>query len=96
MNDQRLGIYRVVGVWLRADAPPDASIGTLEVGIIGYYAERRMIDFAGLLQPDTAHQLTPTTTYEDAAIWAFERYQPDYLALQQGIFPRLEQDQGVL
>ncbi len=92
LNDQRLGIYRAVGAWLRADAPPDASIGTLEVGIIGYYAERRMIDFAGLLQPDTARQLTPTTTYEDAAIWAFEHYQPDYLALQQGIFPRLEQN----
>jgi hypothetical protein len=49
-----------------------------------------MIDFAGLIQPETSQQLTPTTTYEDAALWAIDRFRPDYLVLTQGQLPRVE------
>jgi hypothetical protein len=90
--DNRLVIYEVVGEWLRAQTPPDASVGTLEVGIIGFYSQRRMIDFAGLIQPEVSNQLTTHTTYEDAALWAVEHYHPDYLVLQENNFPRLEQE----
>jgi hypothetical protein len=89
--DPRLEFYRPVGAWLDSNLPPQASVGALEVGIIGYYARRPMIDFAGLLQPDIAAQLTPSTSYEDAAIYAIEHYQPDYLLLYAGHFPHLEQ-----
>ena len=92
--DNRLVIYEVVGEWLRDHTPPDASIGTLEVGIIGYYSQRRMIDFSGLIQPQVSNQLTANTTYEDAAIWAVEHYRPAYLVLQKNLFPRLEQGYG--
>jgi hypothetical protein len=89
-NDRRVELYRTVGQWLAEQTPPDASVGALEVGIIGYYADRRMIDFAGLIQPETAEQLTRTTTYEDAALWAIDRFHPDYLVLPQGQLPRVE------
>lgn len=91
-HDPRLEIYQQVGAWLQAHTPLDASVGTLEVGIIGYYAQRRMIDFAGLIQPETGLQFSPSTTYEDGALWAVQRFQPAYLVLQDGLFPRLEQD----
>ena len=80
-SDQRAAIYRAVGEWLAANTPADASVGALEVGIIGYYAQRPMVDFAGLLQPDIAAQLTPTTTYEDSTRWGIARYHPAYLVL---------------
>jgi hypothetical protein len=89
--DNRLVIYPVVGEWLRDHTPPQASVGTLEVGLIGYYSQRRMIDFAGLIQPQVSNQLTTHTTYEDAALWAVEHYRPDYLVLHENHFPRLEQ-----
>lgn len=89
--DNRLMIYPVVGEWLLDHTPPDASVGTLEVGLIGYYSQRRMIDFAGLIQPQVSNQLTAHTTYEDAALWAVEHYRPDYLVLHENLFPRLEQ-----
>jgi hypothetical protein len=89
--DSRLSIYTSVGKWLSANTPPNTSVGTLEVGIIGYYAERRMVDFAGLLQPDVSNQLSKTATYEDAALWAIDQYHPDYLVLYDKNFPRLEQ-----
>jgi hypothetical protein len=89
-NDRRVEIYHTVGQWIAQQTPRDASVGALEVGIIGYYADRRMIDFAGLIQPETAQQLTRTTTYEDAALWAIDRFHPDYLVLTQGQMPRVE------
>ncbi len=86
--DPRLAFFRPVGQWLAQNTSPQASVGALEVGIIGYYAQRPMVDFAGLIQPDIAAQLT--TTYEEAAIWAVDQYQPDYLALFSGAAPGLE------
>lgn len=91
-RDSRMVIYRDVGVWLHNHTPPNARVGTLEVGIIGYYAQRPMVDFAGLIQPETAWQITPTTTYGDLARWSFMRFHPDYLVLQDGALPELEQE----
>ncbi len=90
VQNGRLHIYHEVGTWLRDNTEADATIGALEVGIIGYYAERRIIDFAGLLQPDTAAHFSPTTSYEDTAIWSAQVYHPDYLILHEHYFPRLE------
>lgn len=95
-NDNRLQIYHTVGLWLHDNTPPDATIGTLEVGIIGYYADRRMIDFAGLIQPATGLQLGPSTGYEDAARWAIAHYHPSVLVLRAGEFPSIEQDQQLM
>ena len=88
--DHRYRVYRAVGEWLRANASPQERVGALEVGIIGYYARNPMVDFAGLIQPAIARQLGNQTTYEDAALYAVEYEQIDYLVLQEGVFPRLE------
>ncbi len=85
-NDNRLGLYRASGEWLRANTPPNSSIGTLEVGIIGFYAQRRVIDFAGLLQPDVTQQIRRESTYDDLALYAWNTYSPDYLAILDGMF----------
>lgn len=89
-RDPRYTIYKAVGNWLHDNTLPDAHIGTLEIGIIGYYAERPMIDFAGLIQPEIASRLEYHTTYADAANYAVMRFQPDYLVLHEGTFPDLE------
>ncbi len=89
--DARYPLYRDAGLWLEENTPCEASVGALEVGIIGYYARRPMVDFAGLIQPEVAAQLSAQTTYEDAALWAVAQYHPAYLALFSGIFPDLEQ-----
>lgn len=93
--DARLESYQAAGEWLRAHTSPESSVGALEVGAIGYYAQRRMIDFAGLLQPQVALRLAPTTTYDDAAIWAIQQFQPDYVVLRPESLPRLAQDAGL-
>jgi hypothetical protein len=91
-NDTRFEIYRAVGEWLRENTKPDERIGSLEVGIMGYYAQRPMVDFAGLIQPGVAGQFDTNTTYEDAALWAVDNFNPQYIVLHDGLFNRVEQD----
>jgi len=90
-RDPRHLIYKTVGSWLQTNTLPDVSVGTLEVGIIGYYSQRPIIDFAGLIQPETAFRLEHNTTYADAANYAVMRFRPNYLVLREGVFPDLEE-----
>lgn len=89
-QDMRFAVFQSVGEWLAANTPPGSSVGALEVGVIGYYAGRPVVDFAGLLQPEVAPQLKGSDSYEVAAQWAMERYHPDYLVLPDQLFPNLE------
>ncbi len=88
--DPRFPIYQAAGEWLAASTPVEAQVGTLEVGIIGYFSQRPMLDFTGLIQPEVATQLTAQATYEDAARWAVKRFPLDYLVLHDGLMPQLE------
>lgn len=86
--DQRLTVYRAAGEWLAANTSPTDGVATLEIGIIGYYAQRPMIDFAGLLQPDIAARLGPGG-FGEAALYAIDQYRPAYLVLQEQALPLL-------
>jgi hypothetical protein len=88
--DPRYSIYRKASIWLQRNTPPGSLVGTLEVGVIGYYSERPMVDFAGLLQPPVAAFLQHETTYDDAAVFAVEQYHPRYIVLNEGSLMNLE------
>jgi hypothetical protein len=59
------------------------------VGIVGYYAQRPMIDFAGLLQPSVALRFSATATYQESTTWAVQTYRPDYVLLAPDSFRSL-------
>jgi hypothetical protein len=86
----RLQGYRQAGEWLALNTRPEARLGAIEIGILGYYARRPVVDFAGLLQPALAARFTPQMTLEDLASQAIETYSPEYLAIWEGDFPNLE------
>jgi len=90
-RDRRQAAYQQAGEWLSENTPSDATVGMLEVGIIGYYAHRPIIDFAGLIQPEVAQQMAAETTYADTALWAIQNYRPDYLVMPMGWFQKLVQ-----
>jgi hypothetical protein len=89
-GDPRLPVYRTIGEWLHTHTPADAHVAVLEVGIIGYYAQRPMIDFAGLIQPTTAARFTHLASYSDAAIWVTQEFRPDYVVLVERAMQTLE------
>lgn len=68
--------YREAGQWLAANTAPQATVGVADVGLIGYYSQRPMIDFWGLLDRDVADALARRDL-----VWALYAKQPDYLAL---------------
>ena len=88
--DKRIGIYRDIGRWINQHTNPFDKIGALEIGVIGYYADRYMVDFAGLLQPPVAKRMSRTSTYEDIALFAISNYKPNFIILHEGAFPKLE------
>jgi hypothetical protein len=80
-SDQRIQLYRAAGDWLREKTPLQSKVAALEVGAIGYYSQRYIVDFAGLIQPDVARQMKPDSNYEDTALYAIEHYQPEYVVI---------------
>jgi len=89
-RDKRLDIYKTVGIWINQNTPTDSKIGVLEVGIIGFYAKRTMIDFAGLLYPNVTDFIRENIDYQDVGIWTLEQYNPDFIILQSGLFLKIE------
>jgi len=88
-TDPRFPVYRSIGKWLANQTPPEARVGVLEIGIIGYFSGGTMIDFAGLLQPETASYLEDSN-YDATALQVVEQYRPEYIVLQDKLLPRLE------
>jgi hypothetical protein len=73
--------YEQTGRWLAENTPPDSSVGYFEIGYLGYYARRTLIDPLGLIDPTIApHVATRDFT------WAYEHYRPTYIIQNQRIF----------
>ena len=41
-----------VGHWIASNTPPDSLIAAHDIGAIGYYGNRKMLDLAGLISPE--------------------------------------------
>lgn len=62
------------GRWLREHTQPDAVVAAHDVGAIAYYSERRIVDVAGLIQPDAIpHLRKPDYTRFLRELFARER-----------------------
>jgi hypothetical protein len=70
--------YQEAGEWLNTHTASEAVIGVAEVGQVGFYADRTMTDYLGLLQPDVAALLKRGDLYS----WLLG-YSPDYLVFQR-------------
>ncbi len=68
--------YISVGQWLEANTPPDSSVALLEVGIIGFYSDRTVVDTMGLVSPEMVGHLE---TWLQTLQFAVNYYWPDYV-----------------
>lgn len=69
-------LYTNTGLWLQKNTPETASVGYFEIGFIGYYSKRRMIDPAGLVNFGTAERVAKRDFK-----WSYLQYKPDYLII---------------
>lgn len=51
-SPERMETYRRVGLWLREHTDPKSTVGVGDVGIVGYYSQRAMIENNALVRRD--------------------------------------------
>jgi len=44
--------YHQAGLWLAANSPPGASVSYYEVGVLGYFSDRTVVDLLGIVTPE--------------------------------------------
>ena len=68
------------GRWFGSHTRPDAVIATPDIGAIGYFSDRRIVDLAGLVTPAMVPHLMHETPEESVAGFRFATFsRPDYL-----------------
>jgi hypothetical protein len=70
----RITFYYEAAKWFKKNIPPTATIGFGEVGVLGYFSDRTIIDMAGLVTPGVSRHI-----YLDDPYWTVRYYRPDYL-----------------
>ncbi len=83
--EPRYWTYRAAGEWLAQNTPQGASVGLVEIGIVGYYSRRPIVDVCGLVSPAVG----PHLAAGDVS-WPIRHYRPDYVLLHDPVWPSLE------
>jgi hypothetical protein len=76
------------GVWIRDHTPPAAIIGAHDIGAIGYFSERFLVDTAGLITPE----VIPFIRDEDLILAFLEKKHVDYVAIFPSWYPTIASD----
>lgn len=72
-GDSRATAYKGVAAWLNNNTPPNSSVAYVEIGYLGYYGERPIVDLVGLVDPQ--YRTNGATLDVAANFWMAE---PDY------------------
>lgn len=71
--DHAYDAYQETGLWLKANTAPAAKVAMVEIGVVGFYSERYLIDILGLVNPHNARYIGERRFEQ----W-LQDYQPDY------------------
>jgi hypothetical protein len=74
--------YRNIGNWIAGNTPHNSSVAAAEIGTIGWYANRYVIDILGLTNPYNADFITR----KDVHSW-LTKYAPDYILIHDPVWP---------
>ena len=74
VGDWRHDVYHNLAEWLDSNTPPESSVAYVEIGLLGWYGQRRVVDLLGLTNPE----LIPAVKQGDFER-AIEIAQPDVL-----------------
>jgi hypothetical protein len=77
--------YVQIGRYLKQHAPRSASVGAMEIGIIGYLSESKIVDFAGLV----SRGVMPAVAAGKRR-YALDVFRPDYVVVRYPIPLTLE------
>jgi len=72
--------YWTIGNWLRENTPKDTKIALIEIGTVGWYSERYIIDILGLVNPLNAKFIGE----KKFSAW-LQHYAPNYILIHQPV-----------
>ena len=79
--DAHVESYRQVSDWFLKNSPRNSSIGTLEIGVIGYQTGYPIVDMMGLVSPAMLGHLGD---WDQVHHYSIARHWPDYAVAIQG------------
>ncbi|MBE7469734.1 MAG: hypothetical protein DPW09_28020 [Anaerolineae bacterium] len=78
-------VYPSMGRWIGQNTSATATLATIDIGHLGYWSRRQIIDIVGLAQPDVA----PHIAKGDFG-YAIRHYQPDLLLIGYTWLPEIQ------
>jgi hypothetical protein len=81
-------VYPITARWIAQNTANTVSLATIDIGHLGYWSRRRIIDIVGLAQPDVA----PYIAQGDFG-YAIRHYQPELVLLGYTWLPEVQSTQ---
>lgn len=69
----KLIAYRETGLWLAENSPPRSVVASIEVGVLGYFSDRPVLDILGLTYPGVIKYINRGNLHE-----ILENFKPEY------------------
>jgi hypothetical protein len=85
------GLQVWIGRWAADHLAPDASIASREVGAIGFFSRKRMVDLGGTISPKGLAHLSRPGPPDSNLLEFLQEEHPSHLAIRPGDFPDLSQ-----
>jgi len=80
-----------IGRWAADHTAPDASIASREIGAIGFFSRRRMVDLGGTLDRKGLNYLRRPGAFDSKVLAFLQEEKPSYLAIRPLEVPDLSQ-----
>ena len=78
-----------MATWLAGNTPHDAVIATHDIGALGYFSGRRIIDTAGLVTPEVLPHLRPGEPADQGVLEFLRLAKPEYVVILPSWYPDL-------
>ncbi len=85
-----------IGRWAAQHLPSDATIASREVGAIGYFSERRMVDLGGTIDPQGVSYLRRQGALDTNLLAFLQEVKPSHLAIRPSEIHDLAQRPDIL
>ena len=82
-------VHVEMGRWLAQNIPPRALVATHDIGAIGYFSGRRVLDTTGLISPAVLDYLHRGVRADAGVLQFLQRRRPDYLVILPNWYPHL-------
>lgn len=83
--------YKLAGLWMKENTPQNATVALEEIGVIPYFAERKVVDFSGWLDLESKKYREKADGINPPMVQFLSGKRPDYLVINTDLVSRPRQ-----